>query len=126
MKTDKRTITLAAIAAAVFIAAAIAAICINRQTADADTVQIYVNGELRAEFPADADETYIIYDEDTGEAMNTVRISDGEVWMESATCPDKLCVNQGKIHNSAAPIICLPHKVEVRMTTGTDVDAVSG
>lgn len=44
---------------------------------------------------------------------NKVVIAGGEVWMDSADCPDKLCVGQGRISRSGQTIICLPNKVMV-------------
>ena len=49
---------------------------------------------------------------------NRVIISDGEVWMEQADCPDKLCILQGKISSSGQTIICLPNKVMVTIKGG--------
>ena len=49
---------------------------------------------------------------------NKVVIYDGEVRMEEADCPDKLCVLQGKISRSGQTIICLPNKVMVTIKGG--------
>ena len=55
-------------------------------------------------------------------------IADGQVWMEEASCPDKLCVHQGKIQYAGQSIICLPNKVSVTIEDEQDkngVDAVA-
>ena len=44
--------------------------------------------------------------------------------MEYADCPDKLCINQGKITDSSKKIICLPNKVIVEVTKKSETDAV--
>ena len=44
---------------------------------------------------------------------NIVVIEGGKVYMEWADCPDKLCINQGKIAKTGQTIICLPNKVMV-------------
>ena len=41
---------------------------------------------------------------------NKVVITDGEVWMEEADCPDRLGVSPGKISRSGQTIIWLPNK----------------
>ena len=46
---------------------------------------------------------------------NTVRIKDGKVFMESADCPDQICVHQKPINSSGRDIVCLPNKVVVRV-----------
>ncbi len=57
---------------------------------------------------------------------NKVVIADGEVWMEEADCPDKLCISQGKISRSGQTIICLPNKVMVTIKGGkSEYDGVA-
>lgn len=52
--------------------------------------------------------------------------SDG-VWMESADCPDKLCVHQGKRHSGGLPIVCLPNRVTVVLRSEDQtLDGVAG
>lgn len=43
--------------------------------------------------------------------------------MQSANCPDKLCVKQGKISDIGS-IVCLPNKVIIEIDRNSDVDAV--
>lgn len=57
---------------------------------------------------------------------NILLVSEGSIRMESANCPDKLCVHQGEIHTGSAPIVCLPHRLVIQIKNGTSsVDAVS-
>ncbi len=51
---------------------------------------------------------------------NRLRIQNGEVWVEEADCPDKLCVKQGKISHTNESIVCLPHRVTVRVVGDAD------
>ena len=46
---------------------------------------------------------------------NTVHIEDGKVWIHDATCPDKICLNQGKISHDGELIVCLPNKLLVQI-----------
>lgn len=55
---------------------------------------------------------------------NVAVVKDGEIYMESATCPDKLCVNQGKISDSSKKIICLPNKVIIEALKESSIDTV--
>ncbi len=59
------------------------------------------------------DNIYKVFPLETG---NVVVIKDGQVYMESANCPDGLCMKQGKISLANQSIICLPHKVVVKLT----------
>lgn len=40
---------------------------------------------------------------------NTLVIEDGQVYITDATCPDKVCIHQGKINRSGEMIVCLPN-----------------
>ena len=46
---------------------------------------------------------------------NVVKIENGEVSVESATCPDKVCVHQSPIKNKGEAIICVPNGVVVEV-----------
>ena len=46
---------------------------------------------------------------------NRIRISDGCAYMESADCPDQLCVHQGRISRKGEMIVCLPNRVVVQV-----------
>ena len=46
---------------------------------------------------------------------NHLIIKGGEVWVSEATCPDKICVHQGKIHMDGEIIVCLPNKMTAQI-----------
>ena len=60
--------------------------------------------------------SFPIYDENGGE--NVVLVEPGRIRVESADCPDKVCVNQGFISDGTVPIACLPHKLIIRIEGG--------
>ena len=47
-----------------------------------------------------------------------VEITDKQVRIVEADCPDKLCINQGWISRSPQQIVCLPNRVSVKITNG--------
>lgn len=51
----------------------------------------------------------------------TVCISDGEVWVANANCPDKTCEHTGKISRSGQSIVCLPNGVTVTISGEGDL-----
>lgn len=57
--------------------------------------------------------SFPMYDENGGE--NVVLVEPGRIRVESADCPDKVCVNQGFISDSTVPVVCLPHKLLIRI-----------
>lgn len=86
------------------------------------TVQVRVDGEVIETFSLSEDRTYEITGIDGGK--NILIIENGEAWMDDADCPDKLCVNMGKISKSGQSVVCLPHKVVVEISDdqGGDID----
>lgn len=62
-----------------------------------------------------------------GEGSNTVVIQDGAASVTQANCPDKVCVHTGEIRYEGQTIVCLPHKLVVKIEGGEEqeVDAVA-
>ena len=58
---------------------------------------------------------------------NILVIEGGEVWLSEADCPNHLCVKTGKIRYAGQSIVCLPHRLAVRIMGGASgLDAVTG
>lgn len=57
------------------------------------------------------------YQVDDGEYSNIITIKNREVYMKSSDCPDQICVKQGKIKKQGESIICLPHKLVIRIAS---------
>lgn len=91
---------------------------------DGAYVQVTVNGEDYGQYSLYEDRTVQIA---AGTGENTLRIEDGRAYMETADCPDLLCVRQGGIEKSGESIVCLPHRVVVTVYGGEESsgDAVS-
>ncbi|MCC8129458.1 MAG: NusG domain II-containing protein [Clostridiales bacterium] len=87
---------------------------------DALTVTIRQDGEVVATLSLDEDAVYTVQGED--DAVNRVVIEDGAVFMEEASCPDRLCVKQGKIRYAGGSLICLPNGVVVEITGQDDLE----
>lgn len=75
-------------------------------------MQIILDGELIETYTYSKDDTYKEFLIDTG---NVIVLDEGEVYMKSASCPDGLCIKQGKISFSGESIICLPNKLVVKI-----------
>ena len=58
---------------------------------------------------------------------NLLVIEGGEVYLSEADCPTQLCMKTGKIRYAGQSIVCLPHKLAVRIAGGASpLDAVTG
>lgn len=53
---------------------------------------------------------------------NMLVIENGTARMEEASCPDKICVNQGAIYKKGETIVCLPNQVTVEVRNGEEKD----
>jgi hypothetical protein len=93
---------------------------------------IEVDGELYGTYPLEEDK---VIDVDTKLGHNQITIKDGKAYMSEASCPDGYCLGQhsaeGGINNSRQTLVCLPDRVVVSVTGGSDAkedtfDAVSG
>ena len=57
---------------------------------------------------------------------NRFGIEDGEASISAADCPDGLCVKKGKVNRRGESIICLPHRVVVKVLGGeNEYDAIA-
>lgn len=86
-------------------------------------VLVTVDGQEQGRYPLSEDRTLTIGEAD----YNILEIRDGTAAITEANCGDHTCVRTGEIHRSGESIICLPHKVVVKIIGGEDsaVDAVS-
>lgn len=79
------------------------------------TAEVYVNGVLIRKEPLSRDIEFTVESEN---GINVVKIENGAVRVTFADCPDKVCVERGAVSGGAVPIVCLPHKVEIRIADG--------
>ena len=88
------------------------------------SVRVTVDGKIYGEYRLDDELEIRIGDE---KSYNMLIIQNGEAYVAEASCPDKLCVHQGKIHYSGQSIVCLPNKVVVEVVGGeqSEYDAVA-
>jgi len=85
---------------------------------NANIAKITVDGKIYATVSLEKDQRIEIND------TNVAVIKNGEIYMESATCPDKLCIHQGKISDSSKKIVCLPNKVVIEALKDSSIDSV--
>ncbi len=89
-------------------------------SAEASTVVVTIDGEEVLRRPLAMEDTYEIAQEDG--SVNIIAVEDGAVFMQEANCRDGLCIRQGKMRNGAKTIVCLPHKLVVRLTGDAPAD----
>lgn len=89
-----------------------------------DKVRVYVDGKEYREYSLASDGEYTICGENNG--TNILVIKDGEAYISEASCPDKLCMNMGKIKKGGQSIICLPNKVVIEIESESTEDSLDG
>lgn len=91
---------------------------------EGNTVEVVVNGQPFDTYPLGQDARVPIV---TEYGSNTLVIQDGRAWMESASCPDGICVAHRSIFRDGETIVCLPNRVTltVRSTGENSPDVIS-
>ena len=65
-------------------------------------------------------EKEVVIDNEYG--RNTVVLSDDGVWVSSSDCPEECEIKAGKITRAGQSLVCLPHKLVIRLEGGTKSD----
>ena len=60
------------------------------------------------------------------EYTNKIVCENGSISVTESTCPGGVCVSSGSISEAGRSIVCLPNRVEIRITGSSDVDVVVG
>ena len=81
------------------------------------TAEVYLNGVLVRKEPLSQDIEFTINSEN---GVNIVKIENGTVRVTYADCPVRVCMEMGAVSGGAVPIVCLPHRVEIRIVDGED------
>lgn len=86
------------------------------------SVTVTVDGEVYATYALSVNTRVEI---ETAYGRNTLILSDGTAYIESADCKDRLCVRHAPISYGGESIVCLPHRLTVRISSG-DAPDVTG
>lgn len=78
-------------------------------------VEISVDGKVTESYPLNQDLDIILQGYGTG--TNHLIIQDNHAWITEATCPDKVCIHQGKIQENGQMLVCLPNRLIVQIKT---------
>ena len=82
------------------------------------TVQVYQDGRLIRELPLGEDTDLTV----DGRYKCLISIENGYVCVSDSDCPGRDCVHSGRIHQPGRSIVCLPNRVEIRISGASDVD----
>lgn len=121
----KNMIIAAGILVFICISGVIAFVMLKSAEIHDPVAEIYVDGKLTQTVVLSGDDEFII---ETESGYNRITIANGSISVSEADCPDKTCVNTGAVSTGVVPIICLPHRLEIRVVSGEseNIDAAVG
>ncbi len=80
------------------------------------TAQIILDGEVIREIDLSrVKEPYSFTVEDGAGGTNLVQVEPGRICVSEANCPDRICVSQGWLSDQTVPIVCLPHRLIIKI-----------
>ncbi len=103
------------------LAVAAAYLPFRKDIADA-AVLVYQDGKLIRELPLHTDAQFEI----AGDYLNTIVIRSGRAAILESDCPGGDCMRSGWISAPGRSIVCLPNRVELRISGESKVDFVVG
>ncbi len=109
---DRRWIHDMLLGAGVLLAAGILYLCMRQSAPAGAWAVVEQDGTELTRLPLDEQASYLVQS-DAG--SNLVCTDGGGVWIEEADCPDQRCVHQGVISTAQERLVCLPHRLVVRV-----------
>lgn len=113
---------LLAVAVVVLLAIATALAFMPAEEGKADCVRVYRDGELVDTLSLNRDGEVEI----AGEYTNVITVRNGAAAITGSDCPGEDCVHSGWIRSPGRSIVCLPNRVEIRISGEAEVDLVVG
>lgn len=83
-----------------------------------NTAEIFLDGEKMRSIRLDQDQVIPL------EHM-MIHVENGELWVEDADCPDKICEKTGRISKKGQSIVCLPNRVVIKIIGKGEVEAIT-
>ncbi|MBP5404927.1 MAG: NusG domain II-containing protein [Clostridia bacterium] len=82
------------------------------------TAEVFLDGEKVMTLRLDKDAVILL-------EHLTLHVEDGELWVEDADCPDKICEKTGRISKKGQNIVCLPNRVVIKIAGKGEVEAIT-
>ena len=91
---------------------------------EGNTVVVTIDGKNYGVYSLNENLTKDIYSGEDDKDFNRLIIRDGKAYIESASCPDGICVNHKPIFRQGESIVCLPNGVVVTVIESDSSDDV--
>ena len=107
---------------AVILAAVVGFIYLNFFRDIGDIVTVTVDGEVYAVYSLSDNISEDIYTGENNDDYNRLIIAEGKAFIETASCPDGICVSHKSIYRNGESIVCLPNRVVIAVTSANTTD----
>ena len=87
-----------------------------------NTVKVTLDGEIYGIYSLSENVTEDIYTGENHQHHNRLVIQNGKAYMETASCPDGICVKHAPIFRDGESIVCLPNRVVITVITSDNSD----
>ncbi|MDO4269072.1 MAG: NusG domain II-containing protein [Eubacteriales bacterium] len=111
MKKKKKDLILALVILVIAAAGFLVNNIIRHSGSKGPVVEVSAEGTVISSTPLSEDLDLVI--QGAGGGTNHLIVKDGMAWIGEATCPDKVCIHQGKISLPGELLVCLPNQVIV-------------
>lgn len=81
--------------------------------------EVKKDGKVIAIYPLDTYNEIMLEDEN---GYNLLMIDSGAAYIKDASCPDRLCMHQGKVNKNGQTLVCLPNKITVTIVSEHESD----
>ena len=88
-----------------------------------NVVKVTVDGELFGTYSLSQNITEDIRSGENDSQLNRLIINDEKAYVETASCPDGICVSHRPIFRNGESIVCLPNRVVITVITDNDADS---
>lgn len=123
----KRTRFWVGVLAAAALLSVGAILLLGRWSGGGHMARIYQDGVLIREIDLDSLSAPLTFTVEFQGRTNTITAQPGRIRVESADCPDQVCVDQGWISDGTVPVVCLPNRLVIQIEGGGDgLDSATG
>ena len=116
----KRTRFWVGVLAAAALLSVGAILLLGRWSGGGHMARIYQDGVLIREIDLDSLSAPLTFTVEFQGRTNTITAQPGRIRVESADCPDQVCVDQGWISDGTVPVVCLPNRLVIQIEGGGD------
>jgi len=113
--SDKKRIIDICLIAALLIISGVLYLIINGSSTPGGEAVVRIKGNVVASYSLSENGEYPL-----NGGTNILVIEDGCAYISEADCPDKRCMEQGRIHYTGQCLTCLPNKLTVTVEGGED------